>query len=62
MIIVKNKSKRIDYALKEYRKKVKKYKLHEEVKSKRQFTKKSEKRRAEKQNARYRNEKSRKDI
>jgi ribosomal protein S21 len=55
MLIVKNK-KRIEYTLKEYRKKVKETKLIEKIRDKRYYEKPSSKRRNVKNKAKRRNE------
>lgn len=52
MIIISN-IKRIEYALKEYRRKVNSTKLLDEVKSRREYKKKSQKRREKMKKAKY---------
>jgi small subunit ribosomal protein S21 len=52
MIIISN-IKRIEYALKEYRRKVNSTKLLDEVKSRREYKKKSQKRREQMKKAKY---------
>lgn len=52
MIIISN-IKRIEYALKEYRRKVNSTKLLDEVKSRREYKKKSQRRREQMKKAKY---------
>ena len=52
MIIISN-IKRIEYALKEYRRKVNSTKLLDDVKSRREYKKKSQKRREQMKKAKY---------
>lgn len=62
MIIVKRGNRKIEHALKEYRKKVSRTGLHSEYREKQHFIKKSEKRRKQKLAAKYRNEKLRNEL
>ncbi len=53
MIIIKPNGKKIEYALKEYRQKLKDIGVHRELRDRKQFTKKSTKRREERNKAIY---------
>lgn len=55
MIIIKVKGKRIDYVLKEYRQKVDKLRLLKELRNRREFKKKSTKKREQLNKAKYKN-------
>lgn len=60
MIIVKPKGRKIEYVLKEYRQKLNNIGVHQELKERKRFKKKSAKRREQIQKAKYLNGKSKK--
>lgn len=53
MIIVKVKNKKIESVLKTYRQRMDKYKIHEELRNRKTFTSKSQKRREQFNRAKY---------
>jgi small subunit ribosomal protein S21 len=58
MLIIKSKGKKIEYVLKEYRKKVERTKLMRECRSRKEFEKPSTKKRRIKNKAKYINKKN----
>ena len=61
MLIIKSKGRRIEYVLKEYRKKVERTKLMKECRSRKEFEKPSTKKRRIKNKAKYINNKKNND-